>query len=399
MKTAIFSYQSGDCRAHPGNDAIDPSAINLVMAMGDKAMIAPADFYARLRRDYPRAEIVLCSTAGEIFGEGVQEGSASVTAVEFEKTRVRSAQVNIDDFSGCSYEAGKALLGQLMAFEELSYILVLSDGSSVNGSELVNGINSEVQEKVLVTGGLAGDGTAFKNTLVGLNAQPGFGRIVAIGLYGGELQISHGSMGGWESFGPERTISRSKGNQLFMIDDEYALDLYKKYLGPYADELPGSALLFPLLVRVSNEEEPVVRTILSIDEESKSMRFAGDVPEGASVRFMKANFDRLVDAASAAAHQAITGGRILEGGVTGGRVPEGGVVGGEPSLSLLISCVGRKIILGSRVSEEVEAVKDVFGAKTLVTGFYSYGEIAPHSSRVQCQLHNQTMTITNFSER
>ncbi len=388
MKTAIFSYQNGDCRAHPGNDAIEPSAINLVMAMGDKAMIAPAEFYARLRRDYPRAEIVLCSTAGEIFGDGVQDGSASVTAVEFEKTQVRSAEVNIDDFSGCSYEAGKSLLGQLMVFEDLAYILVLSDGSSVNGSELVSGINSQVQEKVLVTGGLAGDGTAFKSTLVGLNAQPGYGRIVAIGLYGRELKISHGSMGGWESFGPERTITRSKSNQLFMIDDESALDLYKKYLGPYADELPGSALLFPLLVRVSNEEEPVVRTILSIDEESKSMIFAGDVPEGASVRFMKANFDRLVDAASAAAHQAITGG-----------VSGGGALGGEPSLSVLISCVGRKIILGNRVAEEVEAVKDVFGTKTLVTGFYSYGEIAPHSSRVQCQLHNQTMTITNFSER
>jgi hypothetical protein len=392
MKTAIFSYQNGDCRAHPGNDAIDPSAINLVMAMGDKTMIAPADFYARLRRDYPRAEIVLCSTAGEIFDEGVNEGSASVAAVEFEKTQVRSAQVNIDDFKGRSYEAGKALLSQLMAFEDLSYILVLSDGSSVNGSELVNGINSQVQEKVLVTGGLAGDGTAFKSTLVGLNAEPGCGRIVAIGLYGGQLKISHGSMGGWESFGPERTITRSKGNQLFMIDDEYALDLYKKYLGNYANELPGSALLFPLLVRVSNEEEPVVRTILSIDEESKSMIFAGDVPEGASVRFMKANFDRLVDAASGAANQAMGGG-AMTGGVSGGEV------GGEPTLSVLISCVGRKIILGNRVAEEVEAVKDVFGAKTLVTGFYSYGEIAPHSSRVQCQLHNQTMTITNFSER
>jgi hypothetical protein len=382
MKTAIFSYRNGDCRPHPGNDPIERSKINLVLAMGDKAMIAPAEFYARLRADYPCAEIVLCSTAGEIFDDGVHEGSASVTAVEFEKTLVRSAGVSIDDFSGCSYEAGKALVGRLMAFDELSYILVLSDGSSVNGSELVKGINSQVQDRVLVTGGLAGDGTAFKSTLVGLNTKPGYGQIVAIGMYGGELQISHGSMGGWESYGPERTISRSKGNQLFMIDDEYALDLYKKYLGPYADELPGSALLFPLLVRLSNEEEPVVRTILSIDEETRSMRFAGDVPEGASVRFMKANFDRLVDAASAAAHQANS-------------LPPGS----KPSLSVLISCVGRKIILGNRVSEEVEAVKEVFGGKTLVTGFYSYGEIAPHSSRVQCQLHNQTMTITNFYER
>lgn len=379
MKTAIFSCQNGDCHAHPGNDDIDPSGINLVMAMGDKAMIADGALYSRLRRDYPNAEIVLCSTAGEIFDDGVQEGTVSVTAVEFEKTRVRSASVNIEDFMGCSNEAGKALVDQLLAFEGLSYILVLSDGGSVNGSELVKGMNSRVQDRVLVTGGLAGDGTAFKSTLVGLNAAPGYGQIAAIGLYGDDLQVSHGSMGGWESFGPERMISRSKGNQLFMIDDECALDLYKKYLGTYADELPGSALLFPLLVRVSNDEEPVVRTILSIDEESRSMRFAGDVPEGASVRFMKANLDRLVDAASAAANQAAGAGRA--------------------SLSVLISCVGRKIILGNRVSEEVEAVKDVVGGKTLVTGFYSYGEIAPHSSRVQCQLHNQTMTITNFSER
>ena len=381
MRTAIFSLQGREWRGHPDNDNLEKSKVSLVIALGDKAVLAPDDFYGQLRRDYPKAEVVLCSTAGEIFGDSVHEGSASVTAVEFENTQVRSAMVNIADFNGCSLEAGKALVSNLMAFDQLSYILVLSDGSKVNGSELVKGINSKVQDDVPVTGGLAGDGAAFKSTLVGLNAKPGHGQIVAIGLYGSHLQVSHGSMGGWESFGPERTITRSKGNQLFMIDDESALHLYKKYLGPYAEELPGSALLFPLMVRLSNGEEPVVRTILSIDEESGSMFFAGDVPQGAGVRFMKANFDRLVDAASAAANQTLTAQRT------------------KPSLSVLISCVGRKIILGNRVTEEVEAVKEVFGDKTLVTGFYSYGEIAPPFARTQCQLHNQTMTITNFSER
>lgn len=382
MKTAIFSYHRGERRDHPGNHVLDQARVSLIMALGDKAALAQADFYDGLRRNYPNAEIILCSTAGEIFDDSVQEGSVSVTAVQFEKTLVRSAMVNIADFQGSSFEAGKSLVTNLMAFDELSYILVLSDGSRVNGSELVKGINSQVREKVPVTGGLAGDGAAFKSTLVGLNAQPGNGQIAAIGLYGAHLEVSHGSMGGWESFGPERTITRSTGNQLFMIDGESALDLYKKYLGPYAKELPGSALLFPLLVRLSNEEEPVVRTILSIDEESRSMFFAGDVPEGAGVRFMKANFDRLVDAASAAANQTFSERSCK-----------------RPSLSVLISCVGRKIILGNRVTEEVEAVKEVFGDHTLVTGFYSYGEIAPPFARVQCQLHNQTMTITNFSER
>ncbi|HEV2483124.1 MAG TPA: FIST N-terminal domain-containing protein [Puia sp.] len=382
MKRAVFSYLDGERRDHPGNDVLDEAKVNLVIGLGDKTALADSTFYTKLHQDYPNAEIVLCSTAGEIFDDSVQDSSVSVTAVEFEKTLARSAVVDIKDFNGCSYEAGKALIGNLMAFDDLSYILVFSDGSQVNGSELVNGVNSQVQGKVPVTGGLAGDGAAFQSTLVGLNAQPGHGQIVAIGLYSKNLEVSHGSMGGWESFGPERTITRSKANQLFVIDDESALDLYKKYLGPYAKELPGSALLFPLMVRLSGDEEPVVRTILSIDEASRSMFFAGDVPEGASVRFMKANYDRLVDAASTAANQALT-----EQCST------------RPSLSILISCVGRKIILAGRVAEEVEAVKEVFGDKTLITGFYSYGEIAPPFAGTPCQLHNQTMTITNLSER
>lgn len=382
MKTAIFSYHAGLWRDCPGNNKLDNTKVRLVLALGDKTVLAPAGFYDQLRRDYPNAEIALCSTAGEIFDDCVQEGSVSVTAVEFEKTLVRSAMVNIADFQGSSYEAGKALVKKLMAFEELSYILILSDGSQVNGSELVKGVNSLIEEKIPVTGGLAGDGAAFKSTLVGLNAQPGQGHIVAIGLYGSHLEVTHGSRGGWESFGPERKITRSTGNQLYMIDEESALDLYKKYLGPYANELPGSALLFPLLIRLSNEEEPVVRTILSIDEGSRSMFFAGDVPQDASVRFMKANFDRLIDAAGAAANETFAA-----------------QTGDRSSLSVLISCVGRKIILSNRVTEEVEVVKEVFGDKTLITGFYSYGEIAPPLPQTQCQLHNQTMTITNLSER
>jgi hypothetical protein len=382
MKTAIFSNHSGEWRGHPGNNPLDHAKVSLVITLGDKAALASPALYGKLRQDYPHAEIALCSTAGEIYDDSVQDGSVSVTAVEFEKTLVRSAMVNIADFEGSSHDAGNALVARLLAHEGLSYVLILSDGSQVNGSELVKGINSRVGEKIPVTGGLAGDGAAFKSTLVGLNGQPGYGQIVAIGLYGPHLEVSHGSKGGWESFGPERRITRSKGNQLFMIDDESALDLYKKYLGPYANELPGSALLFPLMVRLSDAEEPVVRTILSIDEETRSMYFAGDVPQDASVRFMKANFDRLIDAASTAANQTCAA-QSANG----------------PSLSLLISCVGRKMILGNRVTEEVEAVKEAVGDKTLITGFYSYGEIAPPFPREQCQLHNQTMTITTISER
>jgi hypothetical protein len=234
---------------------------------------------------------------------------------------------------------------------------------------------------VPITGGLAGDAARFESTLVGLNAAPQKGCIAAIGFYGNHLLVTHGSRGGWDMFGPEKKVTRSIGNKLYEIDGQNALKLYQLYLGKYADQLPGSALLFPLSVILPGHEQPVVRTILSIDQAEHCMVFAGDVPEGSRVRFMKANFDKLVDAATQAAFQTFQA-----------------KADAPHELAILISCVGRKIILGNRVDEEVEVISEAFGEGTFLTGFYSYGEISPLVHGKPCELHNQTMTITTLHE-
>lgn len=381
MKVALSLYRNGAWETHAKNDHLQPGKVQLILAFGERRVLQQEDLYAQLRRQHPAANIVLCSTAGEIFDDAVFDHTVSITAIEWERTRVEAMAVNINDYSS-SHEAGMALVKQLPLSPDLCYIMVLSDGSFVNGSELVRGVNEVIRHKVPVTGGLAGDGTGFTATVVGLNSDPQPGQIVAVGLYSHDLVITHGSMGGWEMFGPERPISRSAANRLYEINGQPALDLYKRYLGPYAEELPGSALLFPLSVKLTPDSEAVVRTILSIDTHTGSMLFAGDVPEGAQVRFMKANFDKLIDAASEAAGEALRDAFDT-----------------NPKLALLISCVGRKIILDKRISEEVEAVHDALGNDTMITGFYSYGEISPFSGNSRCELHNQTMTITTFNEK
>jgi len=205
--------------------------------------------------------------------------------------------------------------------------------------------------------------------------------VTAIGLYGDRLKVGYGSFGGWDAFGAERLITHAQGNVLYELDGKSALQLYKMYLGEHARGLPATALLFPLSLRKSKDDEPLVRTILSVDEEKQSMTFAGGLTEGAYARFMKANIDRLVDGASEAAttsYEAI-------GSTT-------------PDLAILISCIGRKLVLKQRIEEEVESVRDVLGARTTLTGFYSYGEISPFAPGARCELHNQTMTITTLSE-
>jgi hypothetical protein len=262
---------------------------------------------------------------------------------------------------------------------DLCYILVLSDGSLVNGSELTKGLSTQFDKNVLITGGLAGDGPHFESTLSGLNQQPKEGEIIAIGFYGENLKVTHGSQGGWDIFGLEKRVTNSSANILVELENQNALDLYKKYLGDEAEKLPGAALLYPLSVIIPGTDKPVVRTILSINEQEKSMTFAGDIPVGSKVRFMKANFERLTLAASEAA-QITSANNIL------------------PDFSLLISCVGRKLVLGEKTVDEVKAVSETFNNEVIMAGFYSYGEISPFNEGGQCQLHNQTMTITSFYE-
>ena len=365
------------------------NSAQLLLTFGSPAAVRNSKPLAELRRAYPAAHLLGCSTAGEICGTRVLNNTIVATAVQFEHTRLHGASIKLGDVSN-SLEAGERLAKCLpptlngaepAAPVKLAHVLVLSEGLKVNGSDLVRGLTQQLPEGVTATGGLAADGARFGETLVFWDSVPERDTVTVLGLYGDRLRIGFGCLGGWDSFGPERLITRSKGNVLYELDGHSALGLYKQYLGRHAEELPATGLLFPLSLRTRTGERAVVRTILSIDEQEQSLTFAGDVPEGAYARLMKANFDRLIDGATGAArtcYQAI-------GSVT-------------PDLALLISCVGRKLVLKQRIEEEVEGVRDVLGEGTVLTGFYSYGEISPFTPGAKCELHNQTMTITTFSE-
>lgn len=352
----------------------------LVFCFGDRFTLERKDCYNEVRQQYPKSHIVLVSTAGNILDVTViNEDNITTTAIHFDLSKIELFRVNIKDFAN-SFEAGKNI-SQLLPSDGLKHALVFSDGHLVNGSELIKGINTNLPYGISLTGGLAGDSTRFQKTLVGLDNPPQEGEIILIGFYGDHLKFGYGSVGGWDSFGVERTITRSKGNVLYELDGHPVLELYKKYLKEYVKDLPGSALLFPLAIRLDDESKPLVRTILSIDEENQTMTFAGDIPQGWRAQLMKANFDRLVDGAFQAANDSHR------------------MIGTDsPDLAILISCVGRRIVLDQRVEDEIEGVREVIGNKPAITGFYSYGEICPAAPNAGCDLHNQTMTITTISE-
>lgn len=359
-------------------DDISPADCHFVMAFGSKDLLDNPSLYGTIRDAYPAAQILLNSTAGEIMDGHVYDESISLTGIQFDTTTIKTAVEQIETAKD-SFEAGQSLARQFDS-EGLVSVLIIADGQKINGSELILGVQKIFPKEIIITGGLAGDGTRFQETLVGLNEIPKQGRIAAIGFYGKNIHVSYGSEGGWDSFGPERLITRSAGNILYEFDGKPALDIYKMYLGDFARDLPGTGLLFPLSIRSSGSDHFLVRTILSVNEEEKSLTFAGNVPEGTYARLMTANFDRLIGGASNAALMSMNG--KIE----------------NPDLAILISCVGRKMVLDQRIEEEVEVVQNIYGNNTAITGFYSYGEFSPTLSLLKSELHNQTITITTLKE-
>jgi len=377
MQVQQISVTTLDAQALGPLTAMDPQ---LVLTFAGPQFFTQPAFAPWLAQAFPGARRLAVSTAGEIAQKGVNDNSAVVTALRFDRTPFRVAATDIAGMED-SEGAGQRLAEQLKA-PDLKAVILLSQGVQVNGSDLIAGAVSVLGKGVPLTGGLAGDNGAFTQTWALLDDVVSDKLMLAIGFYGDAVKFAHGSFGGWQSFGPARRATRAQGNVLFELDGEPALEVYKRYLGEYARDLPASGLLFPFAILSDDREETgLIRTLLGVDEAAGSLTLAGDIPQDGYLRLMHASTEALVDGAEAAAEAAAAMNQSA-----------------RPGLALLVSCIGRKLVMGDRVDEEVEAVGAVFGQQCVLTGFYSNGEISPFLSTTECKLHNQTMTISTLTE-
>lgn len=353
---------------------------NWVLIFGSPARFKERGFIKTLQKRYPNAQIMGCTTSGEISHEGAHDDSVQITAMLWERSTLKFLAKPINTMAQ-SHALGAQIANELQG-HDLKGVFILSDGLNINGSELVEGVQ-EILSGVPITGGLAGDGTDFTQTLL-LNNNKVHDRVVlAVGIYGENAIVTSGALGGWKPYGPPRKVTRSAQNVVFELDNKPALPLYKMYIGQhYANGLPASGLDFPFAIIAEDKSIIVIRTVAAIDSNDNSLSFFGNVNEGSTIRFLRSDHDKLVDAASNAASQVVSKGINLN----------------DRALAVCVSCVGRKLIMKEQLSDEVFAVQRLLGVQTSITGFYSYGEISSGNDDHHSALHNQTMTIAYLSE-
>lgn len=359
------------------------AAPTLILAFGHARFFAGGDLGKFLRAQFPHCLVIGCSTAGEIAGGAVYQGTLVLTAAHFKPDELVLAQAPIAD-AATSRATGESL-GQALRAQGAAAVFVLAPGLNINGSDLVAGMSAALGDQVPVTGGLAGDDVKFEKTYTLHNENVTFDTVVALGLKGQAAQLAYGSQGGWKAFGPERRVTRASGNILYELDGKPALQLYKEYLGDKAKDLPAAGLFYPFIVVADAAGHAgVIRTILNIDEHAGSLIFAGNMPTGATVRLMHAKTEGLISGAAQACQEAAEQLRQRAA---------------PARLGILISCVGRKLVMGDDVDEEVGVIHAALGDAAVLTGFYSYGEISPFQGLAKKpHLHNQTMTVTLFGD-
>ncbi len=350
-----------------------------VLVFGNPERLRRPETFEEIRRAYPKAYVMGCSSAGEIIGTEVKENSLVMTAVHFDRTRVQGVSDTVQDPKE-SHTVGERV-GRRFSAEGLVHVFVLAEGVQIHGADLLAGLVSALPSGVRVTGGLAADRGFFRETVVMADGPAMTNRVAAVGFYGSSLHVATGAHSGWEAFGPERLITRSKDNVLFELDGQRALTLYQHSLGDQAEKLPAAGLLFPLLLRAPARRIGVLRTVLAVNDGDHSLTFGGNMPRGYFTRLLKVSFDRLIDGAVRAA------AKVLDQ-----------LGGSSPNLAILVSGVGRKMILRHRTEEEILGLHRALGKTTPMAGFHAYAQFAPFEGETGGELHNQTMTMTAFSE-
>jgi hypothetical protein len=379
MKVEQFEWTKSSGWKPPLPLGVPQGAAQLALLFGDADLVRTQQCQSVVRQAFPEAHLFGCTTAGEILGTQVRTGTLALTAVTFEHTRIATARARIDGLDG-SFVAGQEVVRQLPQ-QGLRHVFVVSEGLRVFGGDLVTAISSALPANVTASGGFAADPALFQSTQVWCDGEPESSTVVALGFYGERLRVGLSVTGGWRPFGPDRLITRSQRNVVYEFDGRPALALYKQYLGEHAAGLPASGHLFPLELHNPERKSRVLRALLAVDEKEQSITYASDVPQGCYARFMMGQIEDLVSGAHKAAKANL---ETLEGH--------------RPGLSLIVSCAGRSHILSQRIEEEVEAIRDVFGEQTALTGFYSYGEIGPPEGICLPELHNETISITSLVE-
>ena len=314
------------------------------------------------------------TSSGEITNDGIHEDSISVMLLEISRDAYR---LKVFDGKGkTSSEVGQAVGKWAKTIFEDPAFMLMSAGLRANGEQIVKGIIYTTERQVPLFGCLAGAGdplTQLEDTFVFNTSEVLGNGVVALVFDRNVIELQGVAASGWKGIGTQKTITKAKGNIVYSIDGEPALDVYNKYLDIGGD--PMVAAEYPLLL-MRDDGSSVLRAAFLVNED-KSIIYAGTVPEGAKVRFSLPPGPEIIDFA------------IAQMTKFNEQIPKSDAV-------VLFSCKGRHVTLGEMVKDEISAIRKLWNVP--LVGSFTFGEIGP-APQGMSDFHNYTLVPVLMYEK
>ena len=305
------------------------------------------------------------STDGEIFEKSVTTKKTVISISTFESTTLKLAYSTEDS----SFKNGQNLAKELIC-EDSKLLIVFTDGHKTNGEEFLKGIE-EINNSVIIAGGMAGDNAKFQETFICANNQVFTSGAVAVSLNSKTLDVKNSYNFNWSEIGISHTIDEVKDNRVYKISGLKAIDFYKKYLGSYVSKaLPATGIEFPLILKKDNL--PLARAVINKHNDG-SLSFAGNLQKGDKVKLGFGNIELIMNDSI----KSLFKDSNLS----------------ETQSFFIYSCMARRRYMPNLISHEIEP----FSKIASTSGFFTYGEFF-HSSNKN-KLLNQTLTIVALSEK
>lgn len=247
--------------------------------------------------------------------------------------------------------------------------LTFPDSLTSNGVLILEGLKQTLGEDIPIIGGMAADDYTFEKTYQFFQTEV-LNDSVPVLLFSGNILFSHGVASGWTPISQRSRVTKVKGNVVYEIDGQRALDFYQHYLG--VERFASNYAIHALAV-FEDQDHFYMRAPNGYDQESGTVTFFSDIPQQAIVQITDGTRENILSASKTSLKNAFAD-----------------YPGGEPTAILLISCAARRRILGTFAKEEYQLVKTYLPEAFPCCGFYAYGEIAPLVNKGQTQFHNKT---------
>jgi hypothetical protein len=332
--------------------------------------------------DQHEIQVFGATSSGEFTGSDIEEESMVIMLLDIPTAYFKLAffeAVDKDDFNVAKQlgEEGRK------TFTRAAFIIASGWVNEIDGEEIIRGIQSGYGDDAIIFGGMAGDDQTLTGPMVFTKGKRSTTGLMGLIIDLDKMDITGVATCGWKPIGITKTITKSKGNIVYTIDDQPALDLVMKYLGLSLSDEPMNNTVFSLgayyPLQLERENAPsVMRTAMLGNTADRSLVCAGKIPQGSRVRFsLPPDFD-VIDTVVNDCTQ------VKEEELQ------------QADAVLVFSCISRYLSFGVMTREELERVNEVWKAPMI--GFFSYGEYGK-SKTGKHEFHNNTCCVVALKEK